>query len=160
MACRALLKNKTPGARTSGPGMNASAFHGRQGAQVALLQSPILPTARSLYIRNQIFRGPVDKPHTCRLAVCICSASDTLTRIPKMISFFLWAGPSRRTSSVPHVTSGPNQLWKNQSYFWSLLAYWSWPDVPRLTGLKPPHASRSPPGRLALRASGVTGATS
>ena len=38
---------------------------GRLGAQVALLQSPILPVARTLYIRKQKFRGlPVDKPHT------------------------------------------------------------------------------------------------
>jgi hypothetical protein len=40
------------------------------GAQVALLQSPILPAVISHYIQNQNFRGlPVDKPHTRRLAV-------------------------------------------------------------------------------------------
>ena len=39
---------------------------GELGAQVALLQSPILPAANSLYIQNQNFPGlPVDKPHTC-----------------------------------------------------------------------------------------------
>ena len=43
---------------------------GKLGAQVALLQSPILPVAKALYIQNQNLRGPpVDKPHTRRLAV-------------------------------------------------------------------------------------------
>src|SRR5262245_59436520 len=45
---------------------DASAIHERLGAQVALLQSPILPTAKSNYFKRKHFRGlPIDKPHTC-----------------------------------------------------------------------------------------------
>src|SRR6266567_8560094 len=48
------------------PGVDASAIHGRLGAQAALLQSPILPAARSRYTSNKTFQNfPVDKPHTC-----------------------------------------------------------------------------------------------
>jgi hypothetical protein len=44
---------------------DASAIHGRSGAQVALLQSPILPTAVSSYIKKRHFREPpLDKTHT------------------------------------------------------------------------------------------------
>src|SRR6266436_9737205 len=47
------------------PGVDASAIHGRLGAQAALLQSPILPAARSRYTSNKTFQNvPVDKPHT------------------------------------------------------------------------------------------------
>jgi len=43
---------------------------GELGAQVALLQSPILPAAKISYSINQNLRGlPVDKPHTRPLAV-------------------------------------------------------------------------------------------
>jgi hypothetical protein len=50
---------------TTAPGADASAIHGRLGARVALLQSPILPAACSLYPEKEIFRNlPVDKPHT------------------------------------------------------------------------------------------------
>ena len=42
-----------------------SAMHGQLGAQVALLQSPILPAVSSSYHKIRNFRGlPVDKPHT------------------------------------------------------------------------------------------------
>jgi len=45
-----------------------SAMHGQLGAQVALLQSPILPAVSSSYLKTRNFRGlPVDKPHTCSL---------------------------------------------------------------------------------------------
>jgi hypothetical protein len=55
---------KNPGAK-SGAGTDASAFHGRPGAQVALLQSPILPAVTTLYRKKRIVRGlPIDKPHT------------------------------------------------------------------------------------------------
>ena len=48
------------------PGADASAFHGRLGARVALLQSPILPVAELLYQEKKLFHNlPVDKPHTC-----------------------------------------------------------------------------------------------
>src|ERR1017187_801589 len=51
--------------RQAAPGADASAIHGRLGAQVALLQSPILPAASSLYPEKELFRNlPVDKPHT------------------------------------------------------------------------------------------------
>ena len=51
---------------TAAPGADASAIHGRLGARVALLQSPILPAAGSLYPEKELFRNlPVDKPHTC-----------------------------------------------------------------------------------------------
>ncbi|MCX6903353.1 MAG: hypothetical protein NTW03_07725, partial [Verrucomicrobia bacterium] len=50
---------------TATPGLDASAIHGRLGAQVALLQSHILPAAGSLYPVKEIFCNvPVDKPHT------------------------------------------------------------------------------------------------
>jgi hypothetical protein len=69
---RGLLKH--PSALTSwrcpqaAPGVDASAIHGRPGARVALLQSPILPAAASLYPGKEIFGNlPVDKPHTCNL---------------------------------------------------------------------------------------------
>jgi len=40
------------------------------GAQVALLQNPILPAAMLNYTQEEIFRGlPVDKPHTRPFAV-------------------------------------------------------------------------------------------
>ena len=55
---------KNPGSK-SGAGPNASAFHGRPGAQVALLQSLILPAVTTLYRKKRIYRGlPIDKPHT------------------------------------------------------------------------------------------------
>jgi hypothetical protein len=55
---------------TAAPGSDASAIHGRRGARVALLQSPILPAAGSLYPEKEIFRNlPVDKPHTRESAV-------------------------------------------------------------------------------------------
>src|SRR5438445_8494174 len=67
---RRLPEKKNPGAHQIGAGTDASAFHGRFGAQVALLQSPILRTAQSPYTKTQDFRGlPVDKPHTRPSAV-------------------------------------------------------------------------------------------
>jgi hypothetical protein len=58
-------EKKNPGTQID-VGMDASAFHGRHSAQVALLQSPILRAAQSPYIGTENFRGPpVDKPHTC-----------------------------------------------------------------------------------------------
>jgi hypothetical protein len=66
---RSTRETKNPGAK-SGAGTDASAFHGRQGARVALLQSPILPAVRTLYRKKRnrkkrIVRGlPIDKPHT------------------------------------------------------------------------------------------------
>src|SRR5207302_5861809 len=69
---RRLPEKKNPGAHQIGAGTDASAFHGRFGAQVALLQSPILRTAQSPYTKTQDFRGlPVDKPHTRPSAVKI-----------------------------------------------------------------------------------------
>src|SRR5712672_3536926 len=61
---RSIRDTKNPGS-TIGAGTDASAFHGRLGAQVALLQSPILPAVNSPYTKRINFRGlPVDKPHT------------------------------------------------------------------------------------------------
>ena len=61
---RSTPESKYPGTVT-GAGTDASAIHGRPGAQVALLQSPILPVASSAYTQRKKFRGlPVDKPHT------------------------------------------------------------------------------------------------
>ena len=55
---------ESPGARSEA-GADASAIHGRSGAQVALLQSPILPTAEPGYMKKENFRiVSVDKPHT------------------------------------------------------------------------------------------------
>src|SRR2546423_15715045 len=66
---RSIPEKKNPGA-TIGAGTDASAFHGRLGAQVALLQSPILPAVSSPYTKRRNFRGlPVDKPHTCQFVV-------------------------------------------------------------------------------------------
>ena len=51
--------------RQAAPGADASAIHGRLGARVALLQSPILPAARSSYSKEKVFRSiPVDNTHT------------------------------------------------------------------------------------------------
>src|ERR1044071_9367789 len=62
---RSIRDRKNPGSRIRA-GTDASAFHGRLGAQVALLQSPILPTASSLYIKKRNSRAlAIDKPHTC-----------------------------------------------------------------------------------------------
>src|ERR1019366_9058105 len=61
---RSIPANKNPGTRISA-GTDASAIHGRLGAQVALLQSPILPAADLPYTEKRSFPGfPVDKPHT------------------------------------------------------------------------------------------------
>ena len=62
---RSLRQNNNPGPRIRA-GTDASAIHRRLGAQVALLQSPILPAAYLPCIeRRRTFRGlPVDKPHT------------------------------------------------------------------------------------------------
>jgi hypothetical protein len=50
---------------TAAPGADASAIHGRLGARVALLQSPILPAASSLYHKEADIRKiQFDKPHT------------------------------------------------------------------------------------------------
>ena len=47
------------------PGSDASAIHGRLGAQVAPLQSPILPAAVSFYSKIASLREiPVDNTHT------------------------------------------------------------------------------------------------
>jgi len=65
VACGAAPKIKLPAPTGVGPGADASAIHGRLGAQVALLQSPILPAVTLPY--SQIFDScnpPVDKPHT------------------------------------------------------------------------------------------------
>jgi hypothetical protein len=73
------------------PGADASAIHGRLGAQVALLQSPILPVAGSLYQEKALFRNvPVDKPHTRDLRLRLekfaesfaCPISHLLHRTP------------------------------------------------------------------------------
>ena len=61
---RSIPEKKNPGTQID-VGMDASAFHGQHGAQVALLQSPILRAAQSTYIGTENFREPpVDKPHT------------------------------------------------------------------------------------------------
>ena len=61
---RSIRDTKNPGSRI-GAGTDASAFHGRPGAQVALLQSLILPAVTTLYRKKRIYRGlPIDKPHT------------------------------------------------------------------------------------------------
>jgi len=61
---RCTRKKKNPGALISA-GTDAFAIHGRQDAQVALLQSPILPAVISHYSIEENFRGlPIDKPHT------------------------------------------------------------------------------------------------
>ena len=61
---RSIRGRKNPGA-IRGAGTDASAFHGRPGAQVALLQSPILPAVSTFYWKKRIVRGlPIDKPHT------------------------------------------------------------------------------------------------
>ncbi len=51
--------------RPAAPGADASAIHGRLSAQVALLQSPMLPAADSFYSQEVTSRGiPVDNTHT------------------------------------------------------------------------------------------------
>jgi hypothetical protein len=62
---------------------DAPAIQGRLGAQVALLQSPILPTARETYFKKTNFRAlPIDKPHTRNLRIKnFCVLCGGLTRI-------------------------------------------------------------------------------
>ncbi len=61
---------------TAAPGTDASAIHGRLGAQVALLQSPILPAATKPYLATApLFNLPVDKPHTRDLRALLFSIS-------------------------------------------------------------------------------------
>ena len=55
MDCAGIQKNKNPGAKMS-TGTDASAIQGRPGAQVALLQSPILPVVSLPYCENRIFK--------------------------------------------------------------------------------------------------------
>src|ERR1035438_9712059 len=51
--------------RQAAPGADASAFQGRLGAQVALLQSPILPAANPAYPQQrESYNLPVDNTHT------------------------------------------------------------------------------------------------
>src|SRR5216684_2550882 len=62
VACGASRKAKIPAPFRAGT--DAFAIHGRPGAQVALLQSPIFPTVRPRYIKRENFPPvPVDKPH-------------------------------------------------------------------------------------------------
>ena len=59
------IPEKTNPGLLNGAGTDASAIHGRPGAQVALLQSPILPVANVSYAQPSSSPGlPVDKPHT------------------------------------------------------------------------------------------------
>ena len=51
--------------RQAAPGADASAFQGRLSAQVALLQSPILPAANPAYPQQRkLYNVPVDNTHT------------------------------------------------------------------------------------------------
>ena len=64
--CEASRKSKIPAPEIIDAGTDVSAIHGRPSAQVALLQSPILPAANVSYTQTRKFRGlPLDKPHTC-----------------------------------------------------------------------------------------------
>ena len=66
------LKQETPAApnKSGPPEQCILQCTGDLSAQVALLQSPILPAAKISYSINQNLRGlPVDKPHTRPLAV-------------------------------------------------------------------------------------------
>ena len=87
---RGIPAKKNPGTRF-GVGTDACAIHGRYGAQVALLQSPILRTAPSPYIEKETFRGPpVDKPHTRSSAVkngCLRVSASLRLKIPALPSF-------------------------------------------------------------------------
>src|SRR2546423_7069949 len=49
VACKGIPKRENPIQDTLGPGGMLFAIHGRLGAQVALLQSPILPAVRREY---------------------------------------------------------------------------------------------------------------
>ena len=61
---RSIQNTKNPGSK-SGAGTDVFASHGRPGAQVALLQSLILPAVIPRYRKKRLFRGlPIDKPHT------------------------------------------------------------------------------------------------
>ncbi len=72
VACGAIHPTKLPAPTGVGPGADASAIHGRPGAQVALLQSPILPAVNSPYLQAKYFQhSPVDKPHTRHLRIPI-----------------------------------------------------------------------------------------
>jgi len=66
--CRGIPKELLAPAVRWRQALDASAIHGRLGAQVALLQSPILPDACSPYNKRPNFRDfPLTKPHTRRL---------------------------------------------------------------------------------------------
>jgi hypothetical protein len=84
---------------TAAPGADASAIHGRLGARVALLQSPILPAAGSLYPEKELFRNlPVDKPHT-RVSR-VATRLDEATRTPPPCST---SSPPKARKPTPPV---------------------------------------------------------
>ena len=56
MACEAVPKENAQRQNGLAPGADASAIHGRLGAQVALLQSPILPTAAHSRLTRKNFK--------------------------------------------------------------------------------------------------------
>jgi hypothetical protein len=80
MACEAFQKKNFWSKLEFGPEADASAIHGRLGAQVALLQSLILPAAHNSSSRRLKNKYPVDKPHTRSFAVA--SASLDLPKQP------------------------------------------------------------------------------
>jgi hypothetical protein len=103
---------------TAAPGSDASAIHGRLGARVALLQSPILPAAGSLYPEKEIFRNlPVDKPHT---------------HIPRFTSTTVSRMKVRRLAPANPQNSNSGSLWFPLVPSGSLGGRDRWPSAPFL----------------------------
>ncbi len=139
VACGAIPKNKTPGSKPNGAGMDASAIHGRPGAQVALLQSPILPAVSSPYIKRGNFRGlPVDKPHTSIPRLLLPRSVVAVPgRAARSVSRFNSSNSRRakRTYGIPkYRRTAPSVLRPLSSVVWLLPSPLSVPPSPRPSG--------------------------
>jgi len=118
---RGLLRHPSPRRsrrrRKATPGPDASAIHGQLGAQVALLQSPILPAAVLNYHKYKNFHCyPVDKPHTRIIAAKEpCGRlrphpHETSRAIRTSHSVFTrrGRGPSAHGQNFPRTATGPS----------------------------------------------------
>ena len=94
--------------RQAAPGADASAFQGRPGARVALLQSPILPAAHPPYPQLRESRNiPVDNTHTCYRCVTGDYPALGRTRPPQLLRLLTTTSPypHRRTPDPKRRTN-------------------------------------------------------
>jgi hypothetical protein len=110
---------------SAAPGADASAIHGRLSAQVALLQSPTLPAAKSGCSQKREFRNvPIDKPHTRiprflallenprRARVCrIIAVQSALLLLAELVSDLAYPGRLLYWRSAPGCRGGVRLRW-------------------------------------------------